>query len=267
MKQATTFTYEKDSRGVGTITLNRPEVHNAFDEVMIAELKSFFESLAQEPMEADPDLKLILLSGAGKSFCAGADINWMKKMKNYTKQENLLDSLELKDMLKAINECPLPVVAKVHGAALGGGAGLLAACDYVIAGKKTKIGFTEVRLGLLPAVISTFVIRKIGFGHARASMLTGEIFSAHRAFHTGLIHDMVPEEELDERVEQTVSNILRAGPEAVKECKELLQFLQKHEDCFDNDYTCRIISKIRIGDEAQEGMSALLEKRSPAWIP
>ena len=262
MKQATTFTYEKDSRGVGTVTLNRPEVHNAFDETMIAELTEFFKSL-------EPKLRLILLTGAGKSFCAGADLNWMKKMKDYTRHENLLDSMKLKDMLKSIDECPIPVVAKVHGAALGGGAGLLSVCDYVIAEKKTKIGFTEVRLGLVPAVISPFVMRKIGYGWSRAYMFTGEIFGTHQAFHAGLIQGMVSEEELDERVERTVSDILRAGPQAVRECKDMLKDVLSYSKDGDGGagYTCHVISKVRVGDEAQEGMGALLEKRSPEWIP
>ena len=260
MSKTTTLNYEKDPRGVGKITLNRPDVRNAFDEIMIAELTELFTSL-------DPELKLILISGNGKSFCAGADLNWMKKMKNYSEQENFEDSLKLKNMLSAIDNCPVPVVAKVHGAALGGGAGLLSVCDYVIAEKKTKIGFTEVRLGLLPAVISPFVMRKIGYAWSRACMISGEIFGTHRAFHAGLIHDMVSEDELDERVELTISNILQAGPEAIIECKKMLKFVLDDMKNFDSTHTCHIISKTRVGDEAQEGMSALLEKRSPGWIP
>ena len=262
MEQATTFLYEQDSRGVGRLTLNRPQVRNAFDEVMIAELTAFFESLPA-------DVNVIVLSGNGKSFCAGADINWMKKMKNYTKGENLDDSLKLYYMLRDINVCPVPVVAKVHGAALGGGAGLLSVCDYVIAEKDTKIGFTEVRLGLVPAVISPFVTCKIGESWARACMLTGEIFSTHRAFHMGLIHDMVSADELDQRTEQTLNNILQAGPQAVRKCKEMLDFmLEKYISKYRKDpsYTCNAIAKVRVADEAQEGMAALLEKRSPRWI-
>ena len=261
MKKATTFIYEKDPRGVGKIIFNRPEIHNAFNQIMIAELTDFFQSL-------DSNLKLIVLSGKGKSFCAGADLNWMKKMKSYSWEENLQDAMSLSTMLKKLQACPIPLVAKVHGAALGGGAGLLAVCDYVIAEKKTKIGFTEVRLGLVPAVISPFVVRRIGESWAKACMLSGEIFNTHRAFHTGLIHDMVPLEELEERVEQTVSHILRAGPRAVRECKSLLEYVLAHGNDSDlYNHTGRTISKIREGDEAQEGMSALLEKRSPGWIP
>ena len=260
MTKATTFIYEKNDRGVGKITFNRPEVHNAFNEIMIAELTDFFQSL-------DPELKLILLSGKGSSFCAGADLNWMKKMKTYSWDENLEDSIKLYKMLDTIKTCPIPLVARVHGAALGGGAGLLSVCDYVIAEKKTKIGFTEVRLGLLPAVISPFVIRKIGESWAKSCMISGEIFGTHRAFHAGLIHDMVSEEELDKRVEQTVSNILRVGPQAVRQCKSLIEYVSNRLDSQELcDYTCRTIAKVREGDEAQEGMSALLEKRSPRWI-
>ena len=259
MEKFTTFIYEKDHRGVGKIALNRPDVHNAFNEVMIAELTDCFNSL-------DSDLKLILLSGNGKSFCAGADINWMKKMKNYSWDENLKDSMKLYQMLEALKNCPIPLIARVHGTALGGGAGLLSVCDYVIAEKKTKIGFTEVRLGLVPAVISPFVIRKIGESWAKSCMLTGEIFGTHRAFHAGLIHDMVPEEELDKRVEQTLSNILRAGPGAVRQCKQLIEHVTMNLDSSElSSYTSNTISKVREGDEAQEGMSALLEKRSPKW--
>ena len=228
---------------------------------MIDELTTFLKDL-------DEDLKLILLSGNGKSFCAGADLNWMKKMKDYSWDKNLDDAHALDNMMDDFDACPIPIVAKIHGAALGGGAGLLSVCDYVIAEKKTKIGFTEVRLGLIPSVISPFVMRKIGYSWARSCMLSGEIFGTHRAFHAGLIHDMVPQEELDERVEQTVSSILRAGPYALRKCKETLKFVMQHltqESCA--PYTCRRIAKIREGDEAQEGMSALLEKRSPKWIP
>ena len=262
MEKATTFNYEKDSRGVGRLTLNRPQVRNAFDETMIAELTEFFQSI-------ETDIRVILLSGNGKSFCAGADLNWMKKMKNYSEQENLADSLKLYDMLQAINTCPVPVVAKIHGAALGGGAGLLCVCDYVIAEKGTKIGFTEVRLGLVPAVISPFVTCKIGESWARACMLSGEILNTHRAFHTGIIHDMVPADELDERVEKTLIDILKAGPHSVRECKKMLGFmLQQHISHYriEPSYPCSTIAKVRIGDEAQEGMAALLEKRTPEWI-
>ena len=262
MEKYTTFLYEKDSRGVGKIVFNRPQVRNAFDEIMIAELTDFFQSIPE-------DLKVILISGNGKSFCAGADINWMKKMKNYTEQENLADSLKLYDMLQTINNCPIPVVAKIHGAALGGGAGLLCVCDYVIAEKKTKIGFTEVRLGLVPAVISPFVTCKIGESWARACMLSGEILSTHRAFHTGIIHDTAPAEELDEKVEQTLNNILQSGPQAVRECKKMLGFmLRQHISHYrvEPSFPCNTIAKVRIGEEAQEGMGALLEKRNPGWI-
>ena len=255
------FVCETDSSGVARVVLNRPKVRNAFDRNMISELTELFSSFGRET-------RLIVLSGEGKSFCAGADINWMRSMKNYTQDENLADSRELANLFKTMDNCPVPLVAKVHGAALGGGAGLLSVCDYVIAERSCKIGFTEVRLGLLPAVISPFVRAKIGTSWARAMIISGEIFSADRACQMGLVHSVASgQEELDLRTQEVVKTLLTAGIQAVREAKVLLQNIQMCESSEQiTDYTCNTIARIRVSDEAQEGMSALLEKRPPSWV-
>lgn len=259
------FTSKRDRRGVETITLNRPELHNAFNEVVIESLTKKMSELSQ-----DKNLRAIILTGEGKSFCAGADLNWMKKMKDYSVEENFKDSVELANLFETINNVPVPVIGRINGAALGGGSGLVAVCDIAIASDRAKFGFTEVKLGLLPAVISPFVVAKIGETHARATFLSGEMFDAHRALQMGLVHQVCGLDELDQKVEEQVSKVLEAAPSASREAKKLVKSLMGHwqKNTYPEvkEFTCRTISKIRIGDEAQEGMSALLDKRKPTWI-
>ncbi|GAB4410400.1 MAG: enoyl-CoA hydratase-related protein [Bacteriovoracaceae bacterium] len=259
------FKSHRDHRGVEYITLNRPELHNAFNDEMIIELTNKFRDLKK-----DSTLRVVVLTGEGKSFCAGADLNWMKKMKDYSAEENYQDSVKLAEMFEEINNCPVPVVGKINGAALGGGSGLIAVCDIVIASNKAKLGFTEARLGLLPAVISPFVVAKIGETHARATFLSGEMFDSDRAMTMGLVHNVCSPEELDQKVEEQVGKLLESAPEASREAKKLIQSLmgywKKSEYPVLKDFTCKTISRIRIGDEAQEGMNSLLEKRKPHWI-
>lgn len=246
-----------------TITLNRPEVHNAFNDEMIKGLTEEFQNLHQ-----NTQVRVVVLEGNGKSFCAGADLNWMKKMKDYSKEDNYRDSVALSQLFHVINTCPLPVVAKVHGAVLGGGVGLVAACDYVIASEETTFGLTEIRLGLLPAVISPFVIAKIGESQARALFLTGERFKEPRALQIGLVHKVSLERYLSQDTDKVVESLLSAAPYAQSKAKNLISHVVKlsHQDySAAQNLTCQLISEIRVGAEGQEGMSALLEKRTPVW--
>lgn len=251
-----------DSRGVATVTLNRPELHNAFNDELIAELIKCFHELALNEF-----VRLAVLTGEGKSFCAGADLNWMKRMKDYTFEENLMDSNQLAELFTVINHFNRPVICRMNGSALGGGAGLIACCDYVIAEDSAMIGFTEVRLGLVPAVISPFVVAKIGESNARATFLTGARFGVERAMQMGLVHQISSFDKIDEDVEALVKEFLSAGPLAQKIAKELITVVVSNNDIAKSrKYTTELISKVRASTEGQEGMSALLEKRKAVWI-
>ncbi|NOT77824.1 MAG: enoyl-CoA hydratase/isomerase family protein [Bacteriovoracaceae bacterium] len=255
------FKCEIDSRGVATVTLNRPELHNAFNDELIKDLIKCFGDL-----EINKNVRLVVLTGEGKSFCAGADLNWMKAMKDYSHAENLKDSQNLAELFTVINQFSRPVIGKINGSALGGGAGLVACCDYVVAVESAVIAFTEVRLGLLPAVISPFVIAKIGESHARASFLSGAKIPVARAFVMGLVHQVSTSERLNQDIEVVVSDFLLAGPQATILCKELIKKVVSDKDVKKSrDYTCETISKVRSSTEGQEGMSALLEKRKASW--
>lgn len=246
-----------DRDGVVEIWLNRPDLHNAFNAEMIQELITAFEKVRSA--------RLIILSGRGSSFCAGADLNWMKAMKNYSKEENFQDSKELAKLFSTINECEVPVIGRINGHALGGGVGLVSVCDYVLAVKESMLGFTEVRLGLIPAVISPYCISKIGESHARAWMLSGERFSADEAMRMGLVHEVVGVGELDARIHEVEKKFLAAGPEAAKEAKRLVRTVVRNLKGSE-DFTCQMITERRVSREGQEGMRALLEKDKPAWM-
>lgn len=240
------------------ITLNRPERHNAFDETLIAELTQAFEALRE-----DEAVRVVVLQGAGKSFCAGADLNWMGKMVNYTFAENLEDARALARMFEVIDHCPKPVVGRVHGAAIGGGAGLVAVCDIAIATPNAQFGFSEVKLGLIPAVITPYVMRKIGYGNARALFVSGERFDAETALRIGLIHRLVPDEQLDATVEATVRNLLQNGPNAMAAAKMLLHAALVLPADELRSLTIARIAELRVSEEGQEGIRAFLEKRKP----
>lgn len=246
-----------DKNGVVEVWLNRPEIHNAFNSELIQELISTFQSLKNP--------RLVILSGRGSSFCAGADLNWMRAMKDYSKEENFRDSKELAKLFSTINECEVPVIGRVNGHALGGGVGLVSVCDYVVAVKEALMGFTEVRLGLIPAVISPYCISKIGESNARAWMLSGERFSADDAMRMGLVHEVVGVGELDARIHELEKRFLAAGPEAAREAKKLVRSVMKNLKGSE-DLTCQMISERRISSEGQEGMRALLEKDKPSWM-
>jgi len=244
-------------KGVKEVWLNRPDLHNAFNAEVIEEIIALFKSFKDE--------RLIILTGKGSSFCAGADLNWMKAMKDYTREENFEDSKRLAKMFSTINDCDVPVIGRINGHALGGGVGLVSVCDYVVAVENATLGFTEVRLGLIPAVISPYCIAKIGESNARAWMLSGERFSATEAKRMGLVHDVVVETDLHSKIEEIKKRFLSAGPVATKEAKKLIRDVVGN---FKNaeDLTCNMITERRVSAEGQEGMRALLQKDKPSWI-
>jgi methylglutaconyl-CoA hydratase len=254
-----TITYSLKDR-IATITLNRPEVHNAFNEVMIAELTEIFKEISE-----DEQVRVVVLTGEGKSFSAGADLNWMKKMINFSYEQNLDDSLKLAELFYLMYSLPKPVIARVNGAAIGGGTGLVAVCDIAIASEKAKLSLSEVKLGLVPACISPYVIRKVGEGRCREFFLTGERLTAKRAAELGLVNQAVPPEELDQAVQEKAAQLVSSGPEALAMCKELLKNVPGMEFERAKTYTADMIASMRISDEGQEGMNAFLEKRKPNW--
>lgn len=247
--------------GRASVWLARPEVHNAFDPAMIAALHQAFGELGRRP-----DVRVIVLAGEGRSFSAGADLEWMRSIADQGFSENLADAHRLADMLEAIRDCPKPVVARVHGAALGGGAGLVAASDIAIAAEGTRFAFSEVRLGILPAVISPFVVPRIGLSAARELFLTGAPFDAERAAALGLVASTVPQEMLDAAVDECVEQLAQAAPEAQAAVKDLLVHLSLGPagDAI-RGLTARLIAERRASAEGREGMSAFLERREPAW--
>ncbi len=250
---------EVDSRGVAKITLNRPAVHNAFDDTLIARLKDAFTKLG-----ADRAVRVIVLAGAGKSFCAGADLNWMKAMAGYSEAENIADSTRLADMLYTIHVCPKPTVARVHGAAFAGGVGLISVCDIVLASEQATFAITEVLLGLIPANIACYLSPVIGPRALRRYGLTAQRFDAAEARRIGLVDDVVPAGELDAAVERIVTSLLAAGPDALAECKKLIAHVAGEvTEAMRRDTAARL-ARVRVGEEAQGRMNAFLNKRKSA---
>lgn len=247
------------------VTLARPDVHNAFNAAMIGELRGAFEAVAQATQEDRLGLRVVVLSGEGKSFCAGADVNWMRESLSFTVEENRADAARMAAMFRSINECPVPVISRVHGAALGGGSGLLAVSDIVIAAEGTQFAFSEVKLGIAPAVISPFVLAKIGRGHARSLFLTGERFGVERALRIGLAHVSAPGDELDAEVEKAVGQVLSSAPWGIARAKELIARVPELPREEATELTVKTIAELRAGPEGQEGLGAFLERRKPGW--
>jgi methylglutaconyl-CoA hydratase len=243
------------------ITLNRPEVRNAFDEDVIARLTA-----AAREAAASPGLRAVVLAGSGKAFCAGADLAWMTKAIAYTREENRRDAEDLARMLDLFDRLPVPVVARIHGAALGGGAGLVAVCDVAVAAEDATFGFTEVKLGIIPAVISPYVVSKIGASAARELFLTGGRFGAARALQIGLVHQVVPESGLDAAVEACLQELRTSSPAAISAAKRLIQEVARARPADVIGLTTTRIAEQRVSSEGQEGMRAFLEKRKPDWI-
>jgi methylglutaconyl-CoA hydratase len=242
------------------VTLNRPEVRNAFDESLIAELTAWAKSV-----RADGVARAAVLAGAGKAFCAGADLTWMSKMVAYTRDENVHDARAMAEMFEALDRLPIPLIGRVHGAALGGGVGLAAVCDIVVAAEDAIFGFTEVKLGILPAVISPYAIAKIGRSAARELFLTGARFSAARAREIGLVHAVGEEAELDRIVAKYVNDLLTSAPQAVAAAKALIAEVASRTGADAAGITIDAIADRRVSPEGQDGMRAFLEKRPPRW--
>ena len=248
--------------GVSTVTLNRPEVRNAFNEEVIAELTAVFLELGRRP-----EVRCIVLAASGTAFCAGADLNWMKRMAGYSRDENLDDASALARMLEVIYECPKPTLAKVQGDVYAGGLGLVAACDIAIAADTAHYCVSEVRIGLIPATISPYLIRAIGARAAHRWFLTAERFGAAQATACSLVHEAVPAGDLDARVAALAHTLVQAGPEAIKACKTLLHDVagQEMSDSLLQD-TAERIADIRVTPEGREGIGAFLDKRKPNWL-
>ncbi|HET9497616.1 MAG TPA: enoyl-CoA hydratase-related protein [Candidatus Limnocylindria bacterium] len=248
---------------VARVVLDRPEVRNAFNADLIIALTDAFATLADEPAEA---LRAVVVAGDGPVFCAGADVEWLRAAGTMDLDANEAEAGRLATMLETIDTCPVPVVARVHGAALGGGMGLCAVSDIVIAAADATFGFTETRLGILPAVIGPYAIAKIGEGQARALFLPGRRFDAAQAEHIGLVHEVVADETaLDERVAATVEDLLAAGPHAAREAKALIRRLRGQPGPQARALTIAAIARQRTSPEGQEGLTAFLEKRDPSW--
>jgi len=243
------------------LTMNRPQVHNAFNADMIRELAAAFDEAKK-----DADVRLVVLTGAGESFCAGADLNWMREIIRYSYEQNLRESRELAELMHSIYALPKPTIARINGAVIGGGTGLFSACDIVIASDRARFGLSEVKIGLIPAAIGPYVIRRIGESAARELFLTGERFDAQRALEIGLVNKVVAHEALDEKVAEVVRLLLSSGPEAIARCKELLQKVPAMGLDEAKSYTAEMIAGLRVSPEGQEGMAAFLEKRKPKWI-
>ena len=251
-----------DHAAVRTITLNRPEVRNAFNDEVIAELKAAFEQAAQ----ADP-VRCVVLAAEGPAFCAGADLNWMRRMADYTREDNLADAGQLAAMLQAIYTCPKPTIARVQGDVYAGGMGLVAACDMAVAVDSAQFCLSEVKLGLIPATIGPYVIRAMGARAAHRYFLTAERFGAAEAHRIGLVHEVVTADGLDAQVAEWAQALVNASPHAVRACKRLVQDVAEREI---NDalvrQTVEAIADIRASDEGREGVQAFLQKRKPNWL-
>ena len=246
---------------VARLRLDRPALHNAFDAGLIAALTAALESVAQ-----DPDIRVVVLEGAGASFSAGADLNWMRGMAAASEPENREDALALARLMRTLDELPKPTIARVHGAAFGGGVGLIACCDIAIGVPAAKFGLTESRLGLLPAVISPYVIAAIGARNARRYFATAEVFDAAQAERIGLLHAVVEADDLDAAVERQIALLRKAGPFAAADAKRLVREVvaATDRDLLDQD-NATLIAALRVSAEGQEGLTAFLDKRSPAW--
>lgn len=245
------------------VTLNRPEVRNAFNAELIGELRAAFDGFAREPADA---LRGVVLAGEGSVFCAGADVEWMRAAVGLSIEENERDAAAMQAMFMTVDLCPVPIIARVQGAALGGGMGLCAVSDIVVAHADAVFGFTETKLGILPAVISTFVLPKIGESAARALYASGERFDAERARQIGLVHDLVADDAaLDARVDGLLGELRTAGPTAVRAAKALIRELRSLPPDEARSHTVRHIAQQRASAEGQEGLAAFLEKRPPSW--
>ncbi len=251
---------ERDG-GVARVWLDRPERRNAFDAGLIEAVHAAFASFA-----ADDALRAVVLSGRGPAFCAGADLEWMRASAELSRERNIAAAERAAAMFSAVDTCPVPVIARVHGAALGGGTGLACCCDIVLARDDARFGFTEVRLGLIPATIGPFALARIGRSQARALFLTGELFGAQHAKAIGIVHEVhTGDEDLDAAVERTLSAVLRGGPAAVRAAKALIADLRDGDPAPQSKRAAEALAERRVSDEGREGIAAFLERRQPGW--
>jgi methylglutaconyl-CoA hydratase len=262
MNQNDKIIFDIDKRGVATVTLNQPDIHNAFDDKLIVQLTDIFDRIHQ-----DQNIRVMVLASAGKSFSAGADVNWMRRMATYSYEQNLADANALAKMFYTLNNLNKPTIARVQGAAFGGAVGLVACCDMAVASKLSRFCLSEVKLGLIPATISPYVIDAIGARVARRYFITAEVFSARRARRLGLLSEAVAEEELDRTVENLIEHLLKNSPAAIQAAKQLIFDVQNtpvSEQLLAT--TSQKIAKIRVSEQGQEGLNAFLQKRRANWI-
>ncbi|MGD9941883.1 MAG: enoyl-CoA hydratase/isomerase family protein [Burkholderiaceae bacterium] len=251
------------NEGVALIWLNRPELRNAMNETLIAELTDAFESAID-----DDSVRAILLTGQGKAFCAGADLNWMKRAREFTPEQGKADTIALARLLRIIHESPKPTVARVHGPAFAGGMGLVTACDIAVASTDARFCLSEVKLGMIPAMISPYVIKAMGEGNARRYFLSAEVIEAAEAYRIGLVHELTLPDDLDDKVNALLGHLVLGGPQALREAKQLIRDVsgRRIDDALVDD-TAERIARVRATDEAQEGIASFFEKRKPAWAP
>jgi methylglutaconyl-CoA hydratase len=254
------LTAERDG-GVARVWLDRPERRNAFDAELIAALHETFASFA-----GDPDLRAVVLAGRGAAFCAGGDLDWMRASGELTHERNVADAERAAAMFAAVDSCPVPVIARVHAHALGGGTGLACCCDIVLAREDARFGFTEVRLGLIPATIAPFALARIGRSHARALFLTGEVFDAEHARAIGIAHEVHADDRaLDTAVERALAGVLRGGPAAIRAAKALIAGLRDGDPAAQSARAAEALAERRASQEGREGIAAFLERRDPDW--
>jgi len=246
---------------VARVTLNRPDVRNAFNDQMLADLLAVFGGIRD-----DPGVRVVVLTGAGASFCAGGDLNWMKRVIDYTYEENYDDSLRLAQMLRAVYSCPKPVIGRINGPAIGGGTGLVAVCDIAIAASDAFFAFSETKLGLTPATISPYLLKRMGERNLRELFLTGERFTAAQAAEMGLVNAVAPADQLDAAVAAKIKLLLTGGPAALAAAKNLIREIGQRSLDENGPYTAEEIARLRMSDEGQEGMNAFLKKRKPRWV-
>lgn len=250
----------EQSGAVARVVLNRPDIRNAFNDTMIRELRAAFRELWR-----DEKTRVVVLTGEGSSFCAGADLHWMKRVLAFTYEENLEDSMNLAHLMREMYEFPKPLVGRINGPAIGGGTGLVAVCDIVVAAETAVFSFSEVKIGLVPACISPYVLKRVGERSAREYFITGERLRAAKALECGLVNKVVPPEELDDAVGLYVDALLTSGPDAVRTCKRMVRDVAEMSLDAAGPYTAEIIARLRLSEEGQEGMTSFLQRRRPKW--